>query len=252
MLLVCTVCNNKFERKGSRGPIPKYCGAKCVSVIQRSKPGRIEYEKQYYKQPIQKIRKQAYGFRYNRRPEVRARNRKRMFLKWHTNEEYRQQQLERLRSYERVRNPLKNVEIHNPYTGHRWLDKAREAVTQKHIDPLAPWSDDKYDEMGEALLALLEGRDMNEAIKEFRSKEFIPRHLTKRMSDYREDRDETKWFDEALPSEPSAEDEVITRESISVLIHNNGIGPGKRSRHMKHKTQQPSRRRMKDGKSWQR
>lgn len=191
----------------------------------------------------------VYEFRYNRRPEVRARNRERMRIRWHTDEEYRQRQLERLRNYVR-RRPLR-VEIPAPYSGHRWLEMARQAVTRDGmVDTSAPWAEDRYDEMGEALLALLEGRDMHEAVKQYRKREYVPRYLTTHWDDFKDD-EGNSYADIVLPREPSAEEEAITRETIRVRVPSRFYRKGATSRHMRHKTQQPHRRRTKDGKSWQ-
>lgn len=249
MPLTCVVCQKPFERRGTRGPIPKYCGTRCSSAVQRARPERKEYERLYRMQPSQQLKRQAYGFRYNRRPEVRERNRLRMRAKWWTDPQYRAAQLERLRNYIRRANPFKDVVIPSPYTGHRWLEMARRVAQPNYVDPEAPWAEDYNDDTGEAVLALLEGRDMKEAVKEYRRREYVSRYLTTRWSEYKNEDGESyaDWF---LPMEPSAEDEVIAVESVRVAVKSKFYRKGGMSRHLKHKTQQPRRRRMKDGKSW--
>jgi hypothetical protein len=247
--LTCIVCQEPFERKGKRGPIPKYCSIRCSSAVQRAKPERKEYERQYFRRPEQQIRRQSYAFRYNRRPEVKARNRERMRIKWWADADYRQSQLERLRNYMRRANPFKDVVVPVPYTGHRWLDMARQAVAPHGFSPEATWAEDYNDDMGEAVLALLEGRDMKEAVKQYRRREYVSRYLTTRWSEYK-DEDGHSYADWFMPWEPSAEEEVVAIESVRVAVKSKFYRKGGMSRKMKHRTQQPSRRRMKDGKSW--
>ncbi len=127
----------------------------------------------------------------------------------------------------------------SPYIGHRWLDMAHAAVA-KDVDPTAPWADDKWDEMGEAVLAILEGKDPKEAVRAFRKAEFVSRHLTVRMDLGREENDE-RWINTILPTSESAEDEVMAKEEVRYRYHHGDNRP-----HSQAKQQQPSRRRMKD------
>lgn len=179
---------------------------------------------------------------YNRRADVKEKQRKRMLERWHNDTEYRQRQLERWR------NPFAGIEIPTPYTGHRWLDMARKVVTDKYINPLLTYSDDYNDDMGEALLALLEGRDPKEAVKAYRSREYRSRNLFIRMGDWGDEEDEQrKFFEKIMPQAESAEGEAMA--SIVVADRFNQVAT--KNRGMKQKTQQPSVRRRKDGRSWQ-
>lgn len=239
--MTCVVCGSGVVRLGSRGPIPKYCKPACKYAASRT-PKRREYERHYSSRQRAMGRRREYEYNYNRRPEVKERQRRRMMLRWHNDEAYRNTQLARWH------NPYSNVEISAPYTGHRWLDMARTAASQTYVNPLYPSSDDYYDDMGEALLAILEGRDPKEAVKEYRSKEYASRRLFIRMGDWGDDEDEQrKFFEKVMPQVESAEDEAMTSIMISSRFNNVST----KSRHMKHRTQQPSVRRRKDGRSWQ-
>lgn len=233
----CVVCGGEVKRTGSRGPIPKYCSQRCIFKAKRT-PKRIEYERQYRRNERTFGKRKAYEFAYNRRPEVRERNRQRMFMKWHTDPEWRQRELIRMR---RTIHP--EIVVPEPYTGHRWLDMARKMVVGNGFDGSTMWADDKYDEMGEAVLALLEGRDMQEAVTNYRKQEYVPRNLTIHLGDWGDDEEaQTRWFETAMPRVESAEDEAIAR--VYVADKFNDVAT--KNRGMKHKTQQPSRRRMKD------
>lgn len=238
--MICVVCNNSFERTGTRGPIPKYCSPNCRARANRDEHRRA-YERAYRANSRAAGKRKAYEFEYNRRPEVLERNRKRMKDKWYNDPEYRQKQLARWS------NPFANVQIAAPYTGHRWLDMARNAVSKTWVNPLAPWSDDYYDDMGEAVLALLEGRNVDEAVKEYRSKEYRSRKMFIRMGDWGDDEDEQrKFFEKVMPQDESAEDQYFA----GVVVADRFNQVSKKRRRMKHKTQQPSYRRRKDGRSW--
>lgn len=101
-----------------------------------------------------------------------------------------------------------------PYTGHRWLEKAREAAGQLALElPDTELTDRYYDDVGEALLALLEGRDPKAAVIEFRKREFVPRRLTKHIADWSGDDPVEAWhrWEAVMPVTPSAEDEALER-----------------------------------------
>lgn len=238
-LLTCLICEKKFMRQNKRGPIPKFCSPACSAKNQRRRPERIAYEREYIRKARAMGKRKKYEFEYNRRPEVRKRNAARMNFKWHNDPVYRE---EYKRKYYRIKHP--EVVVQSPYTGHKWLDMAREAVSkERFIDPLTPWADDYYDEMGEALLALMEGRDMREAVKQFRSQEYPMRHAV-RMGDWHSEDEEERWANEIMPTVESAEDEVIGRENVSYYIADRFKDVRTRRRNMHHATQQPSRRRM--------
>lgn len=42
MTLVCETCGGEFERRGSRGPIPLYCDARCNHTAWRRRQGMAE------------------------------------------------------------------------------------------------------------------------------------------------------------------------------------------------------------------
>lgn len=72
--------------------------------------------------------------------------------------------------------------------------------------------------MGEALLALLEGRDMEEAVSAYRKREYIPRRLTIRLGDWRDDESsQAQWFESVMPTAPSAEDEYL--DSVEPVMY---------------------------------
>lgn len=239
MELTCKICNKQFNRRGRHGPIPKYCSASCVSKSQRLNPKRIEYERNYIRKARASGRRRQYEYNYNRRPEVRKRNAERMNFKWHNDPVYRE---EYKRKYYRIKHP--EIVVSAPYTGHKWLDMAREAVQKdRFVDPLAPWSDNYYDEMGEALLALMEGRDMREAVKEFRNKEYPMRNAV-RIGDWHESDETDRWVNEIMPTVESAEDHAIANESVSYYIADRFKDVRTKRRQMHHETQSPSRRRM--------
>ena len=137
------------------------------------------------------------------------------------------------------------VVLAEPYTGHRWLEMARDVVG-KPSDPSAPWADDYWDDMGEAVLALLEGRDMKEAVRAYRTKEYVSRHLTIRMDEWKDEGQEGRWFESVMPKAPSAEEEYLSSEpsvELSIPFH---MGSNRRRYGNRNKQEQPSERRRKD------
>lgn len=140
-----------------------------------------------------------------------------------------------------------DLTIPNPYTGHRWFDMARQAVNGgRDVSP--EFRDYGYnDEVGEAVLALLEGRDMGEAVKEFRRNEFIPRRMTVFMGEWHNEDDNWKP-DALLPSAPSAEDEAVANEAVVSYFTPARYSAGKNRRRFGNNRgrQQPHRRRMQD------
>jgi len=98
--------------------------------------------------------------------------------------------------------------------------------------------------MGEALLALLEGRDPKAAVVEYRKREYVPRHLTSHIDDYRDEDGVSRW-ERVLPSSPSAEDVVMAAEEPvrKVKYHH---GANRPIGHVRNRQQQPSMRRRKD------
>lgn len=242
------MCHAEFERKGSRGPVPKYCSQKCITKAGRT-PHRKVYEKLYRRLERHIGKRRAYEFSYNRRPDVKKKNRVRMMFKWYNDPEWRASQIMRMRS-----TIYPEVVVATPYTGHRWLDMARVAVLgSTNLDDSKPWADDYHDDMGEAVLALLEGRDMKQAVKEYRSKEYVARRLTIHLGDWGDDEErQNRWFDTLMPTTPSAEDEAIARENVQVYVETRFKNVHTKNRAMKHKLNQPSRRRMNNGKGWRR
>lgn len=153
---------------------------------------------------------------------------------------YRAQQLAAWRARYDKANP--RVEIPAPYSGHVWLDMARQVVG-KDFDPTAPWADDYYDDMGEAVLALLEGRDMKEAVKEYRRREYVPRRLTHHIGDWRDDDGHDRFFDRMMPTTPSAEDEYLDSQPIVLYTQTRFNNVATKNRGMKNKTSTPTNRR---------
>jgi len=248
-MLTCTVCGTEFERAKTGAPA-KTCSKKCRSRAYYLSHGAIGRKRRVKPDPAeQAARLRAYWREYWNRPENRERRNARHRERYAT-EEYREWAQERWRRL--YGDPFADVVIPSPYTGHRWLEMAREAVTGgRDIDP-AFRDFGMDDEIGEALLALLEGRSMDEAVKEFRAKEYVPRHLTVFTSDWHDNEDEGWKEDRYMPSVPSAEEEVVAMETVGLQVasrvnwkKNSRRGLGSHSSRT-----QPSRRRMKDGKSW--
>lgn len=219
-MLICAVCEKQFERRATRGPIPRFCSQPCATRAKRT-PRRVEYERNY------------------------RRTRRANGLDLTDNKARRDYYRERWRRL--YGDKFSHVTIQNPYVGHRWFDMARAAVTSRDISP--EYRDFGYDdEVGEALLALLEGRDPVEAVKKYRSSEFIPRHMTIFTSEWHGDDD---WKnDRFMPSSPSAEEEVMAVVSVGAVAARYDRGKNRRRFGNNKGRQQPHRRRMKDGKSW--
>lgn len=213
MILECAAGCGPFRRQGSRGPIPRYCSVACKARHRRTDQRR-EYERDYR----------------------RARRAAGLDLTDHAaRRDYYREYWRRTYG-----DPHSGLEIPAPYTGHRWMDMARAAVGS--VDP--DFADHGWnDQVGEALLALLEGRDMHEAVADWHRREFVPRHLTIRMGEYRGDED-VDWVEQELPPEPSAEDWVVARETVVELAPR--MSWKKTGRRLSSRTQQPTRRRMRD------
>lgn len=269
--LTCVVCGKGFVRPGSRGPVPKYCSPECSR--EPRKEAKREYDRRYYREveradPERLEARRRYQHDYNRRPEVREKYRSR----WHQSEEYRRAEQRRKNRYLRrpdvrarlnarrrrryatdpeyrqreidaamrrhalrPRTSKQQPELTAPYTGHRWLDMARQAVLRgRDLDPSTPWADDYFDEMGEAVLALLEGRDMEEAITAYRKAEFVPRRLTQHLDDFRGE-DGDSYFDNILPPQPSAEEQAVLNETYRPYIRARHAKPSQKraGHHMK-------------------
>lgn len=269
--LVCVVCKRAFERSGTRGPIPKYCTPECGRVphVERKSAYDKVYHQSYYAENRNRILSK--GHEYNRTPEVRERNRLRMQDKWHHDADYRQKRLAYYRSPEyrqkhalykrhrwatdpeyrerilsRLRDQFSDVLLPNPYTGHMWMDKIREQVGPAQLDQSAPWADYYNDMIGEAMLAFLEGRDPQEAAKEFRKREYVPQHLTRYISELKADKNgnSTPLGDWILPGEPSAEDEFMAQEEVSIMVQarHRHRSAKNASRHAGSKTSTPTNR----------
>lgn len=171
--LNCVTCGKAFARQGARGPVPKYCSPACGRVPHRQR--RSAYDRA-------------------RHPRYYAEHRRRILEAGHrryATDEYRRYALARY--YEMQDSAeIRAATIQHPYTGHRWLEMASRAAGG-YVDPTAPWADDRFDEMGEALLALLEGRDPKLAVKEYRSREYVSRSMTTRISEWSEDERTQGW-----------------------------------------------------------
>lgn len=221
MILSCTAGCGPFRRQGTRGPIPLYCSVACKARHKRN-DRRRKYEREY------------------------RRTRRAKGLDLTDNAARRDYYRERWQSL----HGDAGVEIPQPYTGHRWFDMARDAVNGgRDVDPA--FRDFGYnDEVGEAVLALLEGRDMGQALKDYRAHEFVPRHLTLYLGDWKDD-DEGREST-VMPSVPSAEDEYLAQEPVTYSVkaryhHGQNDRPTNGSRQSR---TQPSRKRTRDGKSW--
>lgn len=224
MTLTCEVCEQPFTRPGRHGPIPRRCSQRCITKAGRTQRRR-DYERDY------------------------RRGRRARGLDLTDNVARRGYYRERYRRLNFV-----GVEIPSLHTGHRWLEMAVQSVSGgRDIDPA--FRDYGYnDEVGEAVLALLEGRDMDEAVKNYRLQEFVPRNLTIRAGDWVDDEGEDRWFDD-IGAVPSAEDEVVAVETVTYELkaryhrgQNNRTNFSKKGRK---RLNQPSRRRMRDA-GWER
>lgn len=104
-----------------------------------------------------------------------------------------------------------------PYTGHRWLDMAREAAGgDKQLDMGLELYDRYTDEMGEAVLALLEGGDPKAAVVDFRRREYVARYRTTHFSEWAAD-DEGWKLDRVLAEKApveSAESVVVGTDAV--------------------------------------
>jgi hypothetical protein len=245
-MLRCEVCAASFPRAKTGNPA-RYCSKACRNKgyyeehrgDRKRRPKRTLTEKKALKSLYDRIyhpiyyqrnreRKLAYGRRYNLLPHVRER--------------------QRARYYALYRDPYIDIEIPTPYTGHRWLEMARGLIAPHH-DPTGPTAEWLHDEMGEVLLAIMEGRDPKDALRQFRNREFVSRFLTVSMSDWKTGKDdESRWFDQVMPTVESAEEEAMIRFEIKARYHR---GSNKPFRDGKQRQQQPSRRRMKDA-GWRR
>lgn len=234
-LLTCELCEKPFLRALTGTPA-RHCSKRCRNrAYYLSKRGPLESPQPVRKGPRSRANQKdrsEYYHEYNRRPEVMERQRVR------NRAEYVPHPRPRKPKYDT------NVPVSSPYTGHKWLEMAREAVSSD-FNPLGgEWTDQKYDEMGEALLALLEGRDPKEAVRDYRRSEFVPRHLSVHIGDWKgEDGEDVERWGSLLPSTPSAEDEAVARETVRFRYHHGENPPVGRRRN---RQQQPSRRRMKD------
>lgn len=269
--LICQQCGEWFPFKKSRHPSTagqpaKYCSKACgkkghylatlgatrkrKTTPEQAAINRRERAKKYYwanrahlhrrRTTAQQaaLNRRIYRREYWRRPENAARKRAYMHSYYDT-DSYRIRARER---YQRLYGDRHaGLEIQMPYTGHRWLEMARDAVGRINPD----FADYGYnDEVGEALLALLEGRDMKQAVNEFRKKEYIPRYRTLRLGEYR-DEENYDWVEHTLPPSPSAEEQALANEAV-VLEVKARMNWKKTGMRLSGKTQQPSRRRMKD------
>lgn len=246
--LKCEHCAGTFLR-AKTGKAARWCSDKCRYLAGYDAKGRTKMSDE---ERAERLR------RYRARPEVRARINALSRQRYNT-DEYREYSRERQRKIwadpekrEKLlaRQRVKAVpDIADPYTGHKWLQMARDSALgdNQFFDSAAPWADDKHDEMGEALLALLEGRDPDEAVREYRKQEYVSRHLTLRLGDWRDDEDQQRqWFESVMPQAESAEDEVMAGESVKFYAQTRFKNVHNKNRTLNHKTQQPRRRRMKD------
>ena len=109
-----------------------------------------------------------------------------------------------------------DVEIQSPYSGHRWFDKIRELVGPMP-DQTKPWSDRWNDEMGEAVLAFLEGKDPQEGLtkarKDYNMMEYRQVYIS--QLEYADEERGGSWESRIVPTDvqPVAEDiEPVTYE----------------------------------------
>lgn len=234
-MLRCEVCKKPFLR-ASTGKPARYCSPVC-----RSRGYYLDHKAKDHK-PRRKgrakrtggVHRPGYYEEYNRRPEVMARNRDRK------RSEYRPHPRKTARRATQISEPTPS-----PYLGHQWLEMARSAVGD--FRPDSQWADDKWDEVGEALLALLEGKDPKDGVREYRKREYVPRYRTIHIGDWAggDEAYAQARFDAMMPTSPSAEEEVVAKESVlrKTRYHS---GDNLTKGRGQQRQQQPSRRRMKD------
>lgn len=237
--LRCEACPNVFIRAATGAPA-RWCSKRCRNrahyLATRGATRSRRPDRRAPAKPRKRAPRPDYDREYNRRPEVRERNRIRQQAAY--------------RPHPRPSRQRRVVaEVPSPYTGHRWLEIARNVVTpdlDRSQGESAEW---RQDEMGEALLALLEGRDPKEAVAAYRKQEYVARYMTQHIGEWA-GKDEAWKLDALLPAEPSAEDEVIAVETVTVLLktpYHSGhgkalMGTGRQ--------QQPSERRRRRDAGW--
>lgn len=203
----CAQCGTPFV-PALRSPNAQMCSKRCRNRAKylrgngANRQRRTGPQPRAYKPRPRTPERIAYEREYNRRPEVMARQRER------GREGYVPTPRAR-----KVRYPVPETSP-APYTGHRWLEAAREAVSPAQTEFGWELYDRYNDEMGEAVLALLEGGDPKAAVKEFRKREFVPRHLTTHFSDFAAKEEEWKLERVDALKVESAEDEVMAQETI--------------------------------------
>ena len=215
----CPVCEKPFV-PALRSPGAKLCSKRCRNrqtylngkgaTKQRRPVGRVAPKK-----PRVRAYDPVKAAEYQQRPEVKARNAARNRARYVPHPRAPRQK------------PVAPPEVLNPYTGHQWLEKARAAVGSLPAVRATEWADRKEDEMGEALLALLEGQDPVEAVKAYRRREFVPRHLTQSISEWQGSSEEA-WRVDTIDqlAVPSAEEEVVAKETVLRKVRYHG-GQGK-------------------------
>lgn len=121
---------------------------------------------------------------------------------------------EAYRAYMRGRyyRPYRDVRVDLPDLAHGYsgdaFDSVR-AIVGPPPDSSAPWFDDWAEKMGTAILAAAEGRDVREALKEYRKSEFIPKYRTVRLGEFKQE--DAFKLDKILATENLTENEALAK-----------------------------------------
>lgn len=154
--------------------------------------------------------KREYDRQRLRDPAIRAAHNERNRRKYRT-PEYRAYSLAR---YHRSAGGYHTrVHVRHGYTGHRWFDLVRKVVGNPPSED-SVYFDKWADRMGAGVLALLEGRDVAEAVKEHNRKEYIPNNKQVYISDWQ---GENEYKQGQIGTSPSAEEEATAKLDIAPL-----------------------------------
>ena len=205
----CLECNEGFWYWRYRTD-KNFCSTKCRNRYYYVNKGTYsERERRAKMSPEQwKEHKRAYDRERLKDPIVRAKHNERNRRRYDT-DEYRAYSLAR---YHRISGSLLRLDpIAHGYTGHKWFDLARQVVGNPPPED-SVFFDMWADRMGAAVLALLEGKDMREAVKEHNRQEYVPNNRTIFMSDWT---GENEYKEASIGTEESAESEAIARERVA-------------------------------------
>lgn len=204
---ICKVCDNEFTYV-RYSMLRQTCSDECKKEAKRrydkarhtpKRPERTEEEKRELKN--------AYWRAYAKRPEVKARRQARYRERYRTDEGFRDRILDRSR---RISAGKRH---HIPDLTHGYVGPAFDHLREKVGQPPAwdtPWFDEWAEKMGTAILAEAEGKDVEEALKEYRKQEYTNKYLTDRFGEWESD-DERFRLDKVLATENITEIEALAK-----------------------------------------